>query len=134
MYQINAGRELDALIAKEIFDIDVVKDKRGLITAGVADYYDDHGEMILYNPIPLYSIDIAAAWDALEKIISVSSYRIETSFYNNYDRWECTLRTYDNKFIAVGHSGTMAAEALCLAALNFNKQIRFSQTPSSETS
>jgi len=62
------NRELDALIAERVMGLEVVKNKKGGWSIGPADYYDSYGEMIMYNRLPNYSYDIAAAWEVVEKL------------------------------------------------------------------
>lgn len=70
---MNAGRELNNLIAEKIFGHKVVHKtwNKGLChsyTIGEPDYYDSAGEMILHNPVPQYSEDMNEAWEVVKHI------------------------------------------------------------------
>jgi hypothetical protein len=70
-------REKDALIAKEVLGLKPVKTVWGKQkqyfqwSLGEPDYYDDCGSMELFNPLPTYSTDIAAAWEVVEKLAPI---------------------------------------------------------------
>ena len=75
-------------------------------TIGEPDYYDDQGEMKLFNPLPRYSTDIKAAWEIMEKVSSIGSvFKAETPL------WGCNVEE-DTSI-----RGKSAAEAICVAAL-----------------
>lgn len=66
--QMSPGRELDALIAEKVMSQVVHRNLKGGWSIGEPDYYDSAGELILYNSLPPYSTDIAAAWGVVEKL------------------------------------------------------------------
>lgn len=64
--------EKDALVAREVLSLNPVKTVWGKQkqysqwSLGEPDYYDDQGATELFNPLPQYSTDIAAAWEVVE--------------------------------------------------------------------
>jgi hypothetical protein len=112
------GIELDKLIAEKVMGLEVVKTiynkkQRFYYTIGEPDYYDDGGEMKLFNYLPGYSEDIAAAWEVIHKLPFV----VELTTNNPYGpttpetEW---LVTFNAEFEA---HGSTAPHAICLAAL-----------------
>ncbi len=73
-FEMNPGRELDALIAKKVMGLDVQRNKSGskrggyYYSIGPVHWHDFSGDMQLANPLPNYSTDIAAAWEVVEKL------------------------------------------------------------------
>jgi hypothetical protein len=97
---VNAGRELDALVAEKVMGA------KPWIAPG-------HGPTAL-NP-PRYSTDIGAAWAVVEKLSrEVGSVEVKT--HRRWMGWTCDVRPPDGKK-ADGFSETSAAHAICLAAL-----------------
>ena len=110
---MEAGRELDALIAEKIIgwrvdydsyrhwtDIPGVKAKDLILSEPG---YIFHGEKTIED-VPHYSTDIAAAWQVAEKVrLTVAPF--------GADMWSAT---HDGKYFRVEHS---APYAICLAAL-----------------
>jgi hypothetical protein len=102
-----AGREMDALIAKNIFEWTIVKTKRNNwfeLQSGL--WKPDDGA----TDFPHYSTDIAAAWQVIEKMRGEESgmrvYRIESMSY-----WQFGFRG------APWAEADTAPLAICRAAL-----------------
>ena len=95
---MNAGRELDALVAEKVMGWTNVR----FICHGLSLRGEVDGEPS--EKVPFYSVDIDAAWDVVEKI--------GTSF---------TLERYNRWYVEFGDRYSAAADtaphAICLAAL-----------------
>ncbi|MBA3955016.1 hypothetical protein H0X48_06890, partial [Candidatus Dependentiae bacterium] len=72
---MNAGRELDRLVAIKIMDLEVVATpygKKGYVEYSIGEprtYYDRaNGSSELHNPLPEYSSNIEAAFTIVEKL------------------------------------------------------------------
>ena len=121
------GRELDALVAEKVLSLEVVKNKKGGWSLGPPDYYDSYGEMILFNPLPSYSEDIAAAWEVLEKIRDTfdplgREWRPNIHYSGKEHGWRAEFELSDDgpgddTTYYFGEAKT-APHAICLAALN----------------
>lgn len=75
---METGRELDILVAEKVMGHKVVhttwnKGKSHSYTIGEPDYYDEAGDMKLWNPVPNYSEDIKDAWEVVDKLKTVNS-------------------------------------------------------------
>lgn len=114
--EMEAGRELDALIAERIFGLRVEWEQEYLgetipSSKQLADQYDENGIL------PMYSTDIAAAWGVIEKLaIHMIQFRLEQTgsgitFAKFFD---CTIDM--QKVIGGAHADT-APLAICRAAL-----------------
>lgn len=135
---MEAGHELDTLIAIHVFGDKVVKSTYGKekqyvdYTIGKPHWIDLSGEMQLTNPVPNYSGDIKEAWEVVDKLINVeqgakgNGYNpefsleimerdIDMQYYSCviYDRYG--RRDWENKR---GSAYALTApHAICLAAL-----------------
>lgn len=121
---MNPGRDLDALIAHQIFDLPVHR-TGGDWTIGPRELYDDHGSMEVLNSLPEYSTDIAAAWDIVEKLGHFgSSFSLLEEHCGEFGQegFVAKFRTHDGDWSKVGYSES-APHAICLAALNLIKSI-----------
>lgn len=99
------GLELDVLIAKNVMGLPVAEGEAAhYIRVSVWD------EELVLRPVPLYSTDIAAAWqviNTLDELISLNQIK--------GGGWECVVYTLEGyKIKAIGET---AAHAICLAAL-----------------
>lgn len=71
---MNAGQELDILIAEKVMGLEVVKTeygkikKRTVCSIGEPNYHDYSGDLQLSNPLPSYSEDLAAAMEVFQKL------------------------------------------------------------------
>lgn len=112
------GKELDALIAEKVMGLEVVrtewKRKSGAsgvyYTIGEPSWDDYAGDMQLGNAVPLYSEDISAAWEVVEKLDLLNGYTLGRYGFNG--RWS----VIDDSECAVVF-GESAPHAICLAAL-----------------
>ena len=123
---INAGRELDGLVAVNVMGLE-------LVIAPAFKAVDDNGNEIevpaLYGVrggvLPAYSKDIAAAWQVVERM--TATHRVSVRHYPHVNNWwQCVLDIRDNKLrfpIERSHDGDeyanapTAPHAICLAAL-----------------
>jgi hypothetical protein len=118
--------ELDTAIAEKVFGLKVVhktwnKGKCHSYSIGEPDYYDDQGAMILSNPLPCYSTDIAMAWEVVgffDKSGGAMSY---SSMKNGIRGHFITLSYLKNPVTSrmdyVMVEAETAPKAICLAAL-----------------
>lgn len=90
-------REKDALVADKVLGLKPVKTVWGKDrqysdwSLGEPEYYDDHGAMELYNPLPTYTSDIAAAFEIIGHVHRESA-ASETTLKQHYDGlWLCVL-------------------------------------------
>lgn len=108
---MNAGRELDALIAEKVMGLQV--DALGYVVT-------QRGKV--EGELPFYSTDIAAAWEVVERTglqIEIQSPGAPCNgdeYENDSDNWrvECRLKSSDRSSFA---EATTAPLAICLAAL-----------------
>lgn len=100
---MEAGRELDALVAERVMGLEAVND------GWVAESFPNGG---MVYPLPEYSTDIAAAWRIVE-ILRPRYYMFRIFVYSCI---EAQFQDHPNNAIAVGRSDT-PAHAICLAAL-----------------
>lgn len=121
------GRELDALVAEKVFGHIVFKNKKGGWSLGEPDYYDQYGEMCLFNPLPEYSTEISAAWEVVDHLkdktytngpYTTSSF-FELEYFNG--SWVAKFKKpipvkENDSLLGVGHSENPTT-AICLAAL-----------------
>lgn len=125
------GRDLDVLIAEKVMGFAVIKTVWGKhkqfcqYSLGPPDYYDDAGESILHNPLPLYSTDIAAAWEVVATLqFSGSAFKYEEEHIpspvgtDSYTATFLNLNDESPKYI-LGEAMSLesAPHAICLAAL-----------------
>ena len=103
------GRELDAVIAEKIMELEVVRNKKGGWSIGEANYWytNDEPGGVLSNPLPEYSTDIAAAWEVVEKLQKLNPLHIRSDITG---RWFVSCGPFNA-------SASTAAHAICLAAL-----------------
>ena len=64
-----AGHKLDELVAQKVMGCKLMKFSDGFSCCGCENHPHDHGTHEGYNYIKPYSTDIAAAWEAVEKMI-----------------------------------------------------------------
>jgi len=114
---MNAGRELDALIAEKVMgwhNNEANPSQPGMW--GINDYRED-GTPVLMPDFPAYSEDIAAAWEVVEKI-KRNGFKLQF----DYDTWiaywshEDFLCGSEEALEPFGRADT-APHAICLAAL-----------------
>jgi hypothetical protein len=127
---MEAGRELDALVAEKVMG-HIPMTVRQACGISLADREDD--EVVIgiapgvpptyayLNDLPRYSTDIAAAWEVVARII-VLGFRHPLVRYDNdrpegRERWTAAIIKPDGKGGARGDAFT-APHAICLAALN----------------
>lgn len=120
---MKAGRELDALIGKEIFDLEFwYGDPTGYNIEENIDYWivgsesDYSGE--LNKRCPHYSTRIAAAWLVVEKLREMGAW-ISISIAPNKTTWDCRgliNEGKENEVRFIDHA-TTASLTICLAAL-----------------
>jgi hypothetical protein len=121
---MEAGREMDALIAEKIFGLAWLRGQYGKYEYLRQD--DDTkyacakllatGELFPNKTLPKYSTDIAAAWQVVEKMSSRKDWdEHPVCIVRNYafkDMWTVELRDYD--FDATAETAPLA---ICRAAL-----------------
>ena len=110
---MEAGRELDAIVAEKVMGLKVVRNKKGGWSIGPASWDDFAGEMIMSNPLPNYSGDIAVAWDVVEHLTK------EKMFFHIQKR----SFKYFEYYVFFGNAPSRTADtaplAICLAALSY---------------
>ncbi len=110
------NKELDALVAEKIFGHEVVLNitkRHEFYTIGEACWYDDEGCMELANSVPLYSQDISAAWEVVEKMEGV--WDIKSFSKGWYVRLAVRTSPFSDKIVDA--DAPTLPEAICLAAL-----------------
>lgn len=113
------GRDLDALIAEKVMGYSVFKNHKGGWSLGPADYYDVHGSLELFNPLPSYSGDIAAAWEVIEKVQASTEASSFSLRQDHEGLWRCDFMGSGKKpFYAIALNQNTATLAICIAALN----------------
>ena len=135
---MNAGRELDAIIAEKVMGWHLVPVKELCAVlmppeiTGVI--WDD--DLIMKYQVPPYSTDIAAAWQVVEKIADTQThFHAQFVLQRELFGWGCGFRKLNwsgavnesvSPFIIHEHCQT-APHAICLAAL---KAVGYDPTPS----
>jgi hypothetical protein len=126
---MNAGRELDALIAKKVMDWEDNWEKpngRAFPDMWGTMDFDKNGPIRVPN-FPCYSDDIASAWEVVEKMRTFSDtlsyafvlqdnseHRGKGEWLARFDQYEATT---DDLTTVEWWSGATAPLAICLAAL-----------------
>ena len=123
---MESGRELNNLIAKNIFGHQVVcttwgNGKYKQYSLGEPDYYDEQGATTLANPVPNYSEDIESAWKLVEHFNNKGG-AITYSSMKNGTRGHFVILSYVKSPINSMHhyvtvEGESMPHAVCLAAL-----------------
>ena len=105
--KMEAGRELDALVAEKIFGF---VDLGPLQFAGLRYQKPTTDGVVVLGRLPYYSTDIAAAWQVVEK------YRcgFKLEFVDLYRRWYCEFTINENLQSALAET---SPHAICRAAL-----------------
>lgn len=121
---MKSRREVDVLVAEKVMGLKAVKSVWGKekqycsYSIGKPDYYDSYGEMILSNPVPLYSENIANAWEVVEKLQSSTEATLFSLRQDYEGLWMCTFNGNGSKYYESGvHNCPTAALAICFAAL-----------------
>lgn len=120
------GRELDALVAEKVMGLRVKRNRiTGLMTVDPDSGNTERGlhpVASIVPPLHRYSTDISAAWEVVEKIVSLTcdeSFHLDSLGFDG-EEWRCILwQINDEKswsLRVVGEAAT-APEAICLAAL-----------------
>lgn len=118
-----AGRDLDILIAVAVLGEKVVEERwgkqlqYGRLSLGDPDYYDSAGEMILSNPLPAYSQDIASAWEVLQHNHTYLDVRAGAHLTESWSVYLKTPKYHDRNVTGTEAHGSTAPEAICRAAL-----------------
>lgn len=108
---IKPGRELDALVASKVMDLEI--GKTNFLIIGTRPKGSNLGYST--NGIKPYSTDIAAAWEVLEKVFPK-----EVCVFKSYDSWfvaKSSQSRFPDGTIDYIASGDTAPHAICLAAL-----------------
>jgi hypothetical protein len=121
-----AGRELDAEIARRIMGVEAHQAKTGdMIFTIHRDFIDDgdywyYREGWGYDEVPHYSTDIAAAWQVVERVRTFNKgdeIGLEVSVIALSDHYDCHIETNSSAYLVVEEADT-APLAICLAALH----------------
>lgn len=109
--------EKNALIAEKVLNLTVSRNERGGWSLGKPDYYDDRGEMLMFNPLPNYFEDIASAWEVASYFASQGiQVRISNKAQSN-EYWWCYMDSNDSNVEKGIAQGSTISEAICLASL-----------------
>lgn len=114
---MEAGRELDALVAEKVMGLKNIREEEGLF--GTMTLYGEQeipGEFgrLTAKGLPRYSTDIAAAWGVVEKIRSTKL----GCFFLNWDRIsDMWAAGFDGNVGKYEIQQEIAPHAICLAAL-----------------
>lgn len=141
---MEAGRELDALIAEKVmgwvwrrgehWDItsvpgdrqlhllesdDEIRQQRPGEFTSIGDWPPQDGR-IIWSHMPAYSTDIAAAWLIVEERPQGWSLYTLCDIQQDDEAWQCDLwrKSKTGEFEYVSAIGSSAPHAICLAALN----------------
>ena len=109
-----ADRDLNARIAEEVLGLEVCRNKKGGWSLGPQDWYDDHGAMELFNPLPDYCGDIQDAWKVVESFNRFTVNRMEMP--TKY-RADVVFHLGQGNFEEYNAEADTAPMAICLAAL-----------------
>lgn len=111
---MNAGRELDALIAEKVMHL------KQLDNSQLFEAFPTRG----FCPPPYYSTDISAAWEVVEKVSS--SWLVKSPWENvfqihftngHYGNFEIILKLDNGDVVSQWVCGETAPHAICLASL-----------------
>lgn len=117
--EMQAGREMDALVAEKVFHSKPCDKWKRLSTISMVKFDEcEHGSCFppMEGP-PKYSTSISAAWEVVEKFDSFSI--IHNAFYKKLGEEfiVCELTRYEPEAYAEGRADT-APLAICRAALS----------------
>jgi hypothetical protein len=115
---MNAGHEMDKLIAEKVMGLEVTVLSADMASIGSPHWIDIAGESELLNSLLNYSTDISAAWQVFEKLgLAVG----KNTVYPNLEAWVCLTDMFNGEDWLFNHScgvyGSTAPEAICKAAL-----------------
>ena len=118
-------REIDVEIAEKVFGHVVFRNKKGGWSLGPPEYYDDHGESVLLNPLPLYSELIEDSWKIVGKINSISPDTQFSLSMDNEGLWQCKFSVNgDVRSFGESKNQSSASLAICLAAIELINNVR----------
>lgn len=110
---MKAGRELDALVAKYVMQLDMVDDTLPQLPK----YYLPEYERTIFRDVPLYSSDISAVWEVVEELNGKFSFNIKRLgdyFYQDPEYgWQALFTSREALMV----TAKTAPEAICKAAL-----------------
>ena len=125
---MNAGRELDALVAEKVMEQSVtwfgLGEDKSLMFSDTIDRNEERrrrGEMLWGYPgggdVPEYSTNMTAAWEVVDRMRADAWFvDLEDSSSLTYGPWWCQFAR--SRYTAKGEStGQTAPHAICLAAL-----------------
>lgn len=104
------GRELDALVGRLVMGMDLVPD----CLPQLPKYYLPEYEKTIFRDVPLYSFDISAAWEVVEKM---SKEEYPLTMDNNHWTGHFDCGFYINDVTLIQVEAPNAPEAICKAAL-----------------
>jgi len=111
---MKAGRKLDSLVSEKVFGEKYPFDKK------LKDYYRPWVEdPIAYEPCPYYSSDIEAAWQVVEKLLSLlpnQDFHIEHWADEDISNWQVSSCYQLGEWMDWVRAETLP-HAICLAAL-----------------
>jgi len=111
---MKAGRKLDSLVSEKVFGEKYPFDKK------LKDYYRPWVEdPIAYEPCPYYSSDIKAAWQVVEKLLSLlpnQDFHIEHWADGDISNWQVSSCYQLGEWMDWVRAETLP-HAICLAAL-----------------
>src|SRR4030042_3107738 len=115
-----AGREMDAFIAEYVMGIEILRTPKSAICNGcrvnmgtwavVEKNYHEWGDKV--EDVHLYSTDISAAWEVVEKSVD---FELSRTIWSPHG-WECGIRLNEEDSTIWG-KGATAPLAICRAAL-----------------
>lgn len=120
---MQAGRELDALVAEKVMGLKVRKEKVPNGHGHPAAHYDLvdfwYGKNEDIGHLPHYSTDISAAWKVMEKLKTLvkSPGYVDVGTNNDKDGWSCELVRRSGEGGQPAIFAPTAPLAICLTAL-----------------
>ena len=103
-------RKLDGLVADKVMGFDMVEDTLPQLPK----YYLPEYERTIQRDVPLYSSDISAAWEVVDKMNERDEHSLALEFYPNEKEWGADFDEFAVSSQAVSKT---APEAICKAAL-----------------
>ncbi len=125
MKHLEAGQDLDILIATKIMGLIVVKTKSGSKRGGYyytigAPHWDDFaGDMQLSNPVPHYSTDLNTAWEVVDKLFDLQ-FDLSLEYYLDADNKRMARVDFahmSKQELSYLEFSESVPHAICLAAL-----------------
>ena len=105
----------------------VCRNKKGGWSLGPQDWYDDHGAMELFNPLPDYCTEIKDAFEVVEHLSFLGSgFELTAEYRGEFgmNGYSCRFANFNSTGWADNAFADTAPMAICKAAIIFMEAIK----------